>query len=226
MRHTSKDFEDELDLLKETLLLMGGMIESMLKETEDALITNNAVTAAQVIERDSQLDQMEKRVDEQALQILALRQPAAADLRFVMASTKICTDLERMGDIIVNICERITELSRLKPIKPYEDLPRMMTLTSRMITQSIDAFLKLSLESVDLVLKSDDEIDDYYRKILGELTVLMKNDPANVDAGLKLTFIAKYLERMADHATNVAEQVVFMVKGLDIRHSGNPTPTP
>src|SRR4051812_44115677 len=122
MRHTSHQFEDDLDRLKDTLLLMGGMIESMLKEATEALTTNNPEAAARVIQRDNQLDQMEKEVDQQAIQILALRQPAATDLRTVTSSMKICTDIERMGDIIVNICERVIELTKFPPFKPYEDL--------------------------------------------------------------------------------------------------------
>src|SRR4051794_14381959 len=116
MRHTSHSFEQELDHLKDQLLLMGGMIESMLQEAHEALVTGDTRKAAKVIDRDSQLDQMEKKVDELAIEILALRQPAAADLRFVCSCMKICTDLERMGDIIVNICERIVELANFPPI--------------------------------------------------------------------------------------------------------------
>jgi len=226
MKHISKQFEEDLVHLKDTLLLMGGMIESMLQETHEALVTDNPQMAAKVIDRDNQLDQMEKQVDEIAIQILALRQPTATDLRFVTACMKICTDLERMGDIIVNICERVIELSQYKPIKPYEDLPKMMKLTATMVTKALDAFVKQSLESADIVLRSDDEIDEYFRHIFGELVELMKLKPENVDVAMKLTFIAKYLERMADHATNIAEQVVFTVKGLDIRHSGQQSPTP
>src|SRR4051794_4391342 len=134
MKHTSHLFEEDLDRLKNTLVLMGGMIESMLQEATKALVSGDAELAQRVIDRDEQLDQMEKRVDEQAIQILALRQPAATDLRLVTASMKICTDLERMGDIIVNLCERVSELAKLDPLKPYEDLPKMMGLTTTMIT--------------------------------------------------------------------------------------------
>jgi len=224
--HTSHQFDEDLGRLKDALLLMGGMIESMLKEANAALINNDATIASKVIDRDNQLDQMEKKVDELAIQILAIRQPAAVDLRFVTASMKICTDLERMGDIIVNICERVIELSLLKQLKPYHDLPKMMELTANMISKSIDAFIRESPEIASEVLKSDDEIDHYFRFIYEELLEMMKKDPEAVERGMKLTFIAKHLERMADHATNIAEQVVFTVKGLDIRHSGHPSPTP
>jgi phosphate transport system protein len=226
MKHTSQQFEEDLIKLKDSLLLMGGLIESMLKEATEALMTHDSKIAQRVVDRDSDLDQLEKKVDEQAVQILALRQPAAQDLRFVTASMKICTDLERMGDIIVNICERVVELSQFPPIKSYRDLPQMMRVTGTMISKSIDAFVNLSLEEATEVLASDDEIDDLFIKIWDELLQMMKYDQKILEPGMKLLFIAKYLERLADHATNISEQVVFTVKGLDIRHSGSPRPTP
>jgi phosphate transport system protein len=226
LKHTSQLYEADLEKLKSTLVLMGGMIESMLTETNQALLNNDGKLARQIIDRDNQLDQMEKKLDEIAIQILALRTPAASDLRMVTASMKICTDLERMGDIIVNICERVEELSRFQPLKPYQDLPRMMMATSRMITTSIDAFVKQSPDLAAVILSSDDEIDGYFKKIFDELISMIKENPASAEQAIKLIFIAKYLERMADHATNIAEQVIFTVKGLDIRHSGHPAPTP
>lgn len=227
MKHTSQHFEEDLTRLKDNLLLMGGMIESMLKEATSALLSGNEEMALKVIEQDKQLDQLEKKVDEQAIEILALRQPAAGDLRFVAASMKICTDLERMGDIIVNICERASELSHLPPLKPYDDLPKMMELTSTMITKALDAFVNQSAEMAATVLDSDDVIDSYFRKICSELIGMTQKNGQIMESALKLIFIAKYLERMADHSTNIAEQVIFTVKGLDIRHSGPPPmPTP
>lgn len=225
MRHTSLQFEEDLSRLKDTLLLMGGMIEATLKDTNEALLSNNYDLATKIIAQDKQLDQLEKKVDEQAIQILALRQPTASDLRFVTASMKICTDLERMGDILVNICERVQDLSKFPLLKPYKDLPKMMKLASIMITKSLDAFVNQSPEIANEVLQSDDEVDDLTRLIHEELLEMMKQKPDVIDRAMSLLSIAKYLERMADHATNIAEQVVFTVKGLDIRHSGPPGPT-
>jgi phosphate transport system protein len=226
MKHTSQQFEEDLQRLKDSLLLMGGLIESMLKETSSALISHDAVLAEKIIERDNELDQLEKKVDEQAISILALRQPAAQDLRFVAASMKICTDLERMGDIIVNICERVVELSKFPPVKTYKDLPRMMTLTGQMLSRSIDAFVNLSLELATEVMNSDDEVDELFRLIWEEVLDIMKANPKVLEPGMKLLFISKHLERIADHATNIAEQVIFTVKGLDVRHTNNLRPTP
>lgn len=226
MKHTSQQFDEDLAKLKESLLLMGGLIESMLEETNRALVAHDAKLAERVVRRDNDLDQLEKKVDEQAIQILALRQPAAQDLRFVTASMKICTDLERMGDIIVNTCERIMELAKFPPIKSYRDLPRMMVAAGSMISNSLDAFVQLSLEKASAVLAQDDEIDELFRQIWEELLSMMKQDPKILEPGMKLLFIAKHLERLADHATNIAEQVVFTVKGLDIRHSEHLKPQP
>lgn len=223
--HTYKPFEADLAKLKDNLLLMGGLIESMLQEAKEALLNNDAELARKVIQQDRQLDQMEKDADELAVQILALRQPAAKDLRFVAAALKISTDLERMGDEIVNICERVIELSEFEPIKPYQDLPKMLDMSSQLISRSLDAFVSLSSQQAGKVLKDDDEIDNLYREILNELVDIMKHRPETIVPAMKLMSVAKYLERLADHATNVAEQVIFMVEGLDVRHSSiRPTP--
>jgi len=219
-------FEADLMRLKDSLLLMGGTIESMLHETSEALRTGNAEGAERVIRRDREVDTLEKKVDEQAINILAIRQPAAIDLRFVTSAFKICTDLERMGDILVNICERSIELSKLPQLKRYEILPQMMGLTRAMIAKALDAFVNQSTTLAAEVLESDREVDELTRKVYHELVGIMKTDPEAVERGMKLFFIAKHLERLADHATNIAEQVVFTVKGLDIRHSHAPGPTP
>jgi len=225
-KHFSAQFEEDLTKLKDSLLLMGGTIESMLNETHEALLRNDANLARRVIHRDVEVDNLEKVVDQQALQILALRQPAAIDLRFVTSAFKICTDLERMGDILVNICERICELAEVEQLKPYEILPEMMQTVRRMISLSLDSFVNQSTETAAEVLESDQKVDQMTREIFSELVLLMKSHENAVERGLKLFFITKHLERLADHSTNIAEQVIFTVKGLDIRHSHAPGPTP
>lgn len=223
--HTSKLFENDLSQLKDGLLLMGGLIESMLQEAKEALLGNDAALASKVIQRDRQLDQLEKDADELATRILALRQPAAKDLRLVVAALKISTDMERMGDEIVNVCERVIEISKFPPIKPYQDLPRMLDMSGQMISRALDAFVNLSSQQAGSVLQDDDQVDDLHRKILKELLEIMKSKPETIDPAMKLMSVAKYLERLADHATNVAEQVIFMVEGLDVRHTSvRPTP--
>lgn len=217
-KHTSQSFEEDLGLLKDLLLQMGGMIETSLRQTQEALLSNNAEMAKKVIQKDSELDQLEKDVDEKAISILALRQPAATDLRFVTSAMKICTDLERLGDITVNICERIVELSRYEQLKPYEDLPKLMNLTAEIITKAIDSFVKQSPPLAEEVLKSEAPVDQLYKKIHSELRTIISKSPEAFERGLNLIFISKSLERMADHATNIAEYVIFTVKGLDVRH--------
>lgn len=226
MKHSSSQFDEDLKRLKESILLMGGTIESMLNETQEALLSSNSKIAGRVIRRDNEMDSLEKEVDRMALQILATRQPAASDLRFVCSAFKICTDLERMGDILVNICERIIELSQFAKLKEYEILPQMMNLTKAMIAGALDAFVNQSTEAATKVLQSDRAVDELTRTVYRELMEIMKGDPQTVERGMKLFFIAKHLERMADHACNIAEQVIFTVKGLDIRHSNAPGPTP
>jgi len=224
--HTMKKFDVDLSQLKEGLLLMGGSIESMMQEARDALLQRNPDLARKVIERDLQVDKMEKDTDELAISILALRQPAAKDLRFVSAALKITTDMERMGDEIVNICERAIELTKFPPRAPHEDISKIFDLSSALISKSLDAFVNLSSQEAGDLLMLDDEIDQLHRKIYLELVEQMKTDPAQIDSTMKYIYVAKHLERIADHATNIAEQVIFMVEGLDIRHTGSLKSTP
>lgn len=205
---------------------MGGSIESMLQDAAEALAMHSLSHARRIIERDEDVDALEKLVDQRALEILALRQPTAGDLRFVCAAFKICTDLERMGDIVVNICERVIELEGTAELKNPARLSRLFRLTKEIISRSLDCFVNQSTLIASEVLQSDQEIDSLTREIYEELMAVMKSESEKVERGMRTFFIAKHLERMADHACNIAEQVVFMVKGLDIRHSHAPGPTP
>ena len=216
---TFKIFDQDLEQLKESLLLMGGLIESMLTEVRDCVTQRDPVLANQIIARDRQLNQWEKDVDELAIQILALRQPAARDLRFVVAALKISTDLERVGDEIVNICERIFEIAELNSaMQSFDDLLSMLDLSGKLISRSLDSFVALDSQLAGSVLKDDQEVDDLHKKVIGDLLELMKLNSGLIVPAMKFISISKYIERIADHATNVAEQVIFMVEGLDIRH--------
>ena len=217
---TFKIFYQDLEQLKESLLLMGGLIESMLAEVRDCVIHRDANLANQIIARDRQLNQWEKDVDELAIQILALRQPAARDLRFVVAALKISTDLERVGDEIVNICERIFEIAELNSaIQSFDDLLLMLDLSGKLISRSLDSFVALDSQMAGHVLQDDQAVDDLHKKVIGDLLDLMKLNANLIVPAMKFISVSKYIERIADHATNVAEQVIFMVEGLDIRHS-------
>jgi len=219
MEHTSRSFEIELRELKEKLLLMGGKIEEIIRDAMNSLTERDSGLAQEVINRDHEINRMELQIDDLCFRILALRQPTASDLRFITVCLKVVTDLERVGDMGVNIAERALELNLEAPLKPYVDLPRMSEGAQRMLKSSLDAFVNEDVELAQEVLNSDDGIDDLNRRIFQELVEFMEKDPTNVRRAILLSFISRYLERIADHATNLAEMVIFMVQGRDVRHS-------
>jgi phosphate transport system protein len=171
-----------------------------------------------IIERDHEVNRLDVEIDDLCIRLLALHQPTARDLRFITTGLKITTDLERIGDMAVNICERALELNQEPQLKPYIDIPRMAAISERMIHESLDAFVR---EDTDLALKvcaSDEEVDELNRQIFRETITFMIADPKTINSAMKVVSVSKYLERIADHATNIAEMVVFMVKGKSIRH--------
>jgi len=216
--HTDREFEQELRHLREQLLLMGSHVESIIGSSLRALLERDSVLAQRTIEADRIVDRLEIEIDSLCLQILARRQPVASDLRFVTMVLKAVTDLERMGDLGVNISERVLELNDEPPLKPYVDLPRMADETQMMLRESLDAFVAKDADRARRVIARDQIIDDLYAQIFRELLTYMMEEAKNVYRATRLQSIAKYLERIADHATNLAELVVFMVKGSDIRH--------
>ena len=216
--HTDQEFEQELRHLREQLLLMGSHVEGIISASLRALVERDSELAQRTIEADRVVDRLEIEIDGLCLQILARRQPVASDLRFVTMVLKAVTDLERMGDLGVNISERVVELNNETPLKPYVDLPRMADETQMMLREALDAFVAKDADRARRVIARDQIIDDLYAQIFRELLTYMMEDSKNVYRATRLQSIAKYLERIADHATNLAELVVFMVKGSDIRH--------
>lgn len=216
--HIVKRYDEELTDLKQRLLEMGGLVEKMIAEAMRALTDRNAEVAEGVIRMDHEVNRMELAIDALALSILATRQPAARDLRFIATAMKINTDLERIGDTAVNLSERTIELLDEPQLKPYVDLPRMAVLAQEMLKKALDAFVEGNVKKAREVLTADSQIDDLYTQIFRELLTHMMADPKAIARGLRLTFIAKYLERIADHATNIAEMVSFLIEGEDIRH--------
>ncbi|MGB8298969.1 MAG: phosphate signaling complex protein PhoU [Polyangia bacterium] len=216
--HTDREFEQELRHLREQLLLMGSHVEAIIGGSLRALLARDSALAQRTIEADRIIDRLEIEIDGLCLQILARRQPVASDLRFVTMVLKAVTDLERMGDLGVNISERVLELNDEPPLKPYVDLPRMADETQMMLRESLDAFVAKDADRARRVIARDKIIDDLYAQIFRELLTYMMEEAKNVYRATRLQSIAKYLERIADHATNLAELVVFMVKGNDIRH--------
>jgi phosphate transport system protein len=216
--HTDQEFEQELRHLREQLLLMGSHVEGIISASLRALVERDSDLAQRTIEADRVVDRLEIEIDGLCLQILARRQPVASDLRFVTMVLKAVTDLERMGDLGVNIAERVLELNNETPLKPYVDLPRMADETQMMLREALDAFVAKDADRARRVIARDQIIDDLYAQIFRELLTYMMEESKNVYRATRLQSIAKYLERIADHATNLAELVVFMVKGSDIRH--------
>ena len=218
--HTNREYEQELRRLREQLLRMGAMVEEIIAGSIKALIDRDSSLATRMIEFDRRVNQMEVDIDELCLLILAKRQPVASDLRFITMALKLVTDLERIGDLCVNISERVVELNAEPPLKPYVDLHRMAEDVQSMLREALDAFVAGDPERAQEVVERDKTIDAYYTQIFRELLTYMMEDVRNIYRATRLQSIAKYLERIGDHATNVAEMVVFMVKGKDIRHTG------
>jgi len=220
-QHTDKDYESELQKIRENVLLMGAKVEEMIAASIRALVERDTLMARRMIDYDRQINKLEVECDEMCLRVLARRQPVASDLRFITIALKLVTDLERIGDLGVNICERVIELNEEPPLKTrVVDLPRMADAAQAMVREALDAFVAADPERAQKVIESDAVVDAYYHQNFRELLTYMMEDPRNIYRATRLQSIAKYLERVGDHATNLAEMVVFMVQGKDIRHAG------
>jgi phosphate transport system protein len=217
-QHTNRQYEEELRAVRADLLKMGGLVEHQITEAMEALVDRDEARARETIARDTEVNRMDVEIDERCVQLLALHQPAASDLRFITTGLKITTDLERIGDNAVNICERALELNEEPQLKPYLDLPRMAAAAQSMLKDSLDAFVRDDAALAEEVIARDDEVDQLNYQMYRELLSYMAEDPKTIGRATRLLFISKYLERIADHATNIAEMVVFMVKGRTIRH--------
>ncbi len=217
-KHTDKAFEQDLRDLREKLLAMGAKVEAHIADSMRALTERDSVLAEQVMQGDKEVNRLEVEIDDTCRRILALRQPAASDLRLITTALKIVTDLERIGDLAVNIAERARDLNEAPPLKPYVDTPRMAELAQQQVKKALDAFVSSDVAKAEVVLKEDEHLDALYLKIFNELLSYMMEDSKNIRRATALMFIAKHLERIGDHATNVAEMVVYMVRGTDIRH--------
>lgn len=212
-------FDEELGALKERVLKLGLMVENAIRDSVKALIERDSELAREVINRDQLINALEIKIDEECIRLIALRQPMARDLRFITTAMKITTDLERMGDLGVNIAERALELNEEPQLKPFVNIPKMAEISEGMVRDSLDAFVKGCSELPYAVIKRDDEVDDLTVKNFEELLAFMIRDPKIIPLAVKRTYIAKYLERIADHATNIAEMVIYMCKGKIVRHT-------
>lgn len=216
--HTDKAFEQDLRDLRERLLAMGAKVETLIAHSVKALTDRDSALAENVIKSDKDVNRLEVEIDDLCRRILALRQPAASDLRLITTALKIVTDLERCGDLAVNIAERAIDLNQVPPLAPYVDTPRLAELAQQQVKKALDAFVSNDVVKAEEVLKGDDLLDALFLKVFNELLAYMMEDSKNIRRATALMFIAKHLERIGDHAMNVAEMVVYMVRGKDIRH--------
>jgi phosphate transport system protein len=216
--HISRIFDEELRELKESLLYEGELVQKAVRDAVTALLTRDSDLARKVIADDELINTKEVEIDEFCLKLLALRQPAAKDLRFIATAIKINYDLERMGDMAVNICERVLELNQEPQLKPYIDLPRAAEIAQTMVKESLDAFVREDPDLAWKVTQEDEKVDQLNGQIFRELLTYMSEDLKTISRATRLLFISKYLERLADHAVNIAELVIFLVKGKIVRH--------
>jgi phosphate transport system protein len=217
--HFSRIYDAELYDIREKLLEMGGKVEVMISNAMKSLVERDSELAEQTIAFDHEINHLEVEIDEKCLVVLATRQPAARDLRFITLALKIVTDLERIGDQCTAVAKRALELNQEPPLKPYIDLPRMAHWAAVMVKEALDAFVRGD-DALALKVCNDDQfVDDLNEQIQRELITFMMEEPETISRAIKINYISKCLERIADHATNIAEMVIFMVKGKDIRHT-------
>lgn len=211
--------EEDYRKLREDLLAMAGLVQTAIIESVRSLVERDKEAAKNVIDGDRRINSYDVKIDEECVELIALRQPMGRDLRFLTTAMKITTDLERIADNAVNIAERALELDEEPILKqPYIDIPRMAEISEKMVKNAIDAFLNEDTALAIDVIKQDDQIDELNESVIMELTCVMTKDPATVSRASKISYISKYLERIGDHSTNIAEMVVYMVKGRIIRH--------
>lgn len=212
-------FDDELKALREMILKLGCMVENAVRDSVKALVDRDSELAKEVIRRDHLINALDVKIDEECVRLIALRQPMARDLRLITTAMKITTDLERMGDLAGNIAERAIELNAEPQLKSFKNIPKMAEITQQMVRDSLDAFVTGCSRLPYEVIKRDDEVDDLTVRNFEELLSFMIQDPKIIPLAVKRTYIAKYLERIADHATNIAEMIIYMCKGKMIRHT-------
>ena len=218
LAHTDRAYESELKDLREKLLSMGGKVEVAISRCVRSVTERDSDLAQKVKEGEREINRLEVEIDDACRRLLALRQPAASDLRFITTALKIVTDLERMGDLAVNIAQRAFDLNQAPPLRPFPDLTKLADLAQEQLKKALDAFVESDVQKAEEVMKDDELLDAIYKKLFNELLTFMMEDPRNIRRTTSLMFVAKHLERLGDHTTNVAEMVIYMVRGTDLRH--------
>lgn len=220
MERVFRHFQDELDSLKQRLLSMGGLAEERVRESVRGLMDRDGAALEAVLAGDQPINDLHIELDDRCFKLLALHQPMAADLRVIVAAVKINTDLERVGDLAINIAEAGKRYLRHAPVKPLIDIPRMGELAQSMLRDALDAFVRRDIALAEAVLAADDTLDALKTQIFRELLTYMLQNPSTIEPALDLILISRHLERIGDHATNVAEDVIFILSAKDVRHTG------
>ena len=213
-----RHFQEELEALQGRLLEMGGLAEERVRAAVQGLVSRDVVVIEKVLKGDEPVNQFHIEIDNRCFRLLALHQPMAVDLRTIVAAVKINTDLERVGDLAVNIAEASSRYITHAPVKKLIDIPRMGDIAQTMLRDALDAYVKRDTRLAEQVLNEDDRLDALKTQVFRELLTFMLEDPATVEPALDLILISRHLERIGDHATNIAEDVIFMVSALDVRH--------
>lgn len=213
-----RHFDTELMQLKQQLLKMGALAEAMIESAVKSLVDRDSAKLEQIYRQEQEVNSLQLAVDEDCLRLMALYQPTAGDLRFLLGVTKINAELERLGDQAVNICEIVERLLKEPQLKPLIDIPKMAGISSSMVRDSLNAFVDRDIAKAQAVLLLDDQLDDLRNRVVEELIEFMTREPGSVTRAVQLISVARILERIGDHATNVAEAVIFVVQGKDIRH--------
>ena len=221
-----RQFDRELDELKKKLIHMAALAETMIDKAISELVSRDESVADKVPVYEEELNRLQIEIDEAALTLLATRQPVATDLRFILAATKINSELERIGDLVMNITENAHILLQQPPLKPLIDIPRMADLARKMVRESLDSFVGEDPLLAQTVIMTDDQVDGLKQQVLRELLTYMLADPRAIERAIALIFISRHLERIADHATNIAEDVIYLTQGRDVRHPRTPKERP
>jgi phosphate transport system protein len=217
-QHTSREFEAELESVRQRLFEMGRHVDQVLESSARALMESDGDLGNRIILEDQQTDSLEMEIDHLCLEVLARRQPVAGDLRLLTSALKLVIDLERVGDLGVSIAERVVELGHEPSLTPHEDLMRMMTIAREMLTEALGALESQDVARASRVIDKDEVVDAYYTQIFNDVLSHMRESPENIFRATRVQAISKYIERIGDHATNVAERVIFILTGEDIRH--------
>jgi phosphate transport system protein len=217
-RHTSSHYEMELQEIKSNLIYLGALTEKAIHRAMQSLTDRNTEMANKVVADDYEIDKMDKEIEEKCIKMLALRQPTAVDLRFITTAIKITGHLERIGDMAVNIAEKVLQLNEEPKLKPYIDLPHMSSIVEEMVAKSLDSMIKGDLKIAEEVRQIEQVVDDLNEQIFRELLTFMMEDSKSIHRALLIMHVSKNLERIADHAQGIADMVTYMITGENVRH--------